>query len=224
MFGVIGGIAVAGAITAGAGAYSSRQASKAADKAGKRASQAAATELEFSMQQYEDWQAIYGPIQDRLSNYFQTTTASTMAAPGLQELQRSVQQTQERINAQVNLGKIDATAAQALRSQAELQGARGKAEIRMQAPLQLAQAQQSFIATGKGNPAAGGVIGALQGQQAYAQQQAMQQQQIAGQGAMAAGQAISSSISAYFDHQAYTQRTEALAAAGQAGMTAGAKL
>ena len=61
--------AVAGATVIGAG----MQASSASDAA-DAAAQASAEELAFAQQQYDDWQEVYGPIQDNLSDYYSNLT------------------------------------------------------------------------------------------------------------------------------------------------------
>jgi hypothetical protein len=78
-------------ITAGTavlGAYSSN---KAAKSAGKDASRANAAAMAFERQKYDDWNAVYGPIQDNLANYYSGLDGDIIATRGLEAYEREYQ-------------------------------------------------------------------------------------------------------------------------------------
>lgn len=144
-----GAVAIAGA-TVVAGSMSSSAASDAS-AASAEASQA---QLDFAMQQYDDWLAVYGPIQDNLSSYYSNLTPEYYEATGLEAIAKEQAETQEQIDASLaQRGITDSGVAASLDAQLEMDVARQNAQVRRDAPHQVMQQQQNFLAIGQGlNP------------------------------------------------------------------------
>ena len=208
MFG-IAGIIVSG-VGLAAGAASSYSAQKASDRAASKAESMGRSQLAFSQQQYDDWQAVYGPIQQRLSNYYMSLDANTFAAQGLNELNKQFTNVMAELDKDLARRGVDTPAADSIRAQMNLDYARNKAEIRQQAPMQLAAAQQDFLSRNTMNPAAAGVAGSMQDLQSMYGQQAATQMGIAQQSGAAVGQTLTNALTSYYSNKAYNDRTKAL--------------
>jgi len=155
---MVGAMIGSAAIGAASSASAAKKASSAADaqaQASREATdaslQASREQLAFQQEQYADWERIYGPIQERLSSYNQSLSSDTFAALGLQGLQQSYTQSRtnmDRALAQRGLSSSGA-AAESL-TELETQRTLGAAQIRQQAPQQVAEQQQSFLSAGLG--------------------------------------------------------------------------
>ena len=207
---LIGGAVIGGAASMSAASKAS-SAAKASAKAQKEATDASAKvalqQLEFSKQQYADWQAIFGPIQQNLADYYGSLDADKITALGLQNAQREFQASQaalEKTMAQRGIAGsgIEAAGQTAL---AAVQ-AQDKALIRTQAVDLAAQRKEKFLGLGLGlesslsgniqqsSGALSGVYQAAAGMAATNQQSALQQQAAAYN---AFGNVIGSSVQAY---------------------------
>ena len=188
--------AVAGATLVGAG-MQSRSASKATDAA----QQASAEQLAFQREQYEDWQEIYGPLQENLADYYSDLTPEFYEAIGLQNYEQELQQSMadiERSIAQSNLTDKSGVE-QSLLAQAELAGAEERADIRLQAERATQEDKTRFLQIGLGQNPAPSLGQTLAQRSATTQQIATQQQQAAGQATGQAVQAIGTALSGYFN-------------------------
>jgi len=186
-----------GVVSAGASLYGSIQAGKQADAASAAQQAGTSADLAFQEQQYADWQSVYGPIQDNLSTFYQNLSADSLIASGLQEY--GVQFAEQEKNIQRSFAQrgIDSPAQDFITSQAGLTQAENKAAIRNDAPLKLADAQQSFVSGNVRNPGAAGVSRSLQNQASFFGSQA---NRFAGQqqaGYQAAGTALNGAVDAY---------------------------
>ena len=185
--------------------HGANQAETNSRRAANKAYQASAERLAFAKEQYDDWQEVYGPIQENLSSFYQNLDPDTFAASGVQQLEEQFIQVQEDFQRSYAQRGIT-TGAQALAEQsAALQLAQGKAEIRQKAPLQVASAQQGFLNQNASNPNVSGVTNALGQQANHFQGQASHFQGQAQQGYAAAGQGINSAISSYVQDQQFRQ-------------------
>lgn len=168
------------------GAY---MAKKSADRATDRADEAAQEQLAFAREQYEDWQNVYGPLQENLATYYSDLTPEFYEAVGLESFQveqeRMLQNMQERF-AQSGIDSRSGIA-QSLTAQAELAGAESRAAIRRQAPLQAMEDKTRFLQIGLGQNPASSLQNVLSQQAGTLQNLATQQQ-------MAAGQAIGNAV------------------------------
>lgn len=216
MFGIAG--AIVGGIGIAAGVGTSVSAQRSADKASDKAVKQGQSELAFSQKQYDDWQAIYGPIQQRLHNYYMSLDANSFASRGLNELNKQYSAVLTELDKDLARRGVDSPAADSIKAQLGLDLARNRAEIRQQAPMQLAAAQQGFLASNTLNPAAQGVMGSMQGMQNMYGQQAAVQSNLAYQSGAAAGQTLTNTLTSYYSNKAYNDRTKALQSSQVGGL------
>lgn len=176
-------VAVAGASVAG-----SLISSNASSKASKSASAASKEQLEFDKQRYEDWKNVYGPIQDNLSSYYSNLTPDYYETLGLEAFELERNNAMDSIETSLaQRGITDSGIATQIKAEADLGAATTRAQIRRQAPAQLAQEQTNFLAVGQGANPANSVSNTLS-------QQANSARQTANSAASASGQAWNSAI------------------------------
>lgn len=148
----------AAAIGAGSSVMSAKSASKASKKATSSADAAAqlqyeasSEQLAFSKQQYEDWQNIFGPIQDNLSSYYKNLSSDTVASLGIQNIEKEyARSTQLLDQALAKRGITNSGATEAGLTQLEQTRMLGRAEVQTNAPMQAAQQKASFLSAGMG--------------------------------------------------------------------------
>lgn len=120
----------------------------AGSKAAKGATALDAAALAFSKQQYEDWKAIYGPLESNLAEFYNNLTPDYIEAQGLQAQQLAYQATQEKLTEFFAVNEIDSGVSADLFTKTALQNERDKAVIRADAPFKTAQLKQGFLALG----------------------------------------------------------------------------
>ena len=177
-----GWVAGAVVVSAGVSAYS-------ANKASKRAKKSSDATIAFEQEKYDDWQEVYGPLQDNLANYYENVSPDYYAATGLEAFEQQYQTALTRMDENLAQRGIDPSSglATSLESQAELDAAETRASIRRDAPLQAAEDKTRFLQIGLGQNPSSSLSSALQ-------QRANIQNQQAGQAQQAAGQAIAQAI------------------------------
>ena len=112
-------------------------------------------QLDFQKQQYEDWEAIFGPIQENLSSYYQNLTPDSYAAQGLQGLQQSYQVSRQNLDKNLaSRGISDSGVAAAAQTQLEASRMSIAAGIKQSANDQVTQQQSSFLGLGLGQQGA----------------------------------------------------------------------
>lgn len=213
---IIGSAVVGAAASANAAKSSSKAASKAASSADVAAQlqyEASSEQLAFSKQQYDDWQSIYGPIQDNLSSYYKNLSSDSVASLGIQNIEKEYSRSSQLL--EQSLAKRGITNSGATtQSMTQLESARmlGRAEVQANAPMVAAQQQQGFLNAGLGaqsqavsgiNSAFGNQISML-GQQAgnnLAQAQSYTNQAAAGYAGI--GSSVGQGINTYMTYNAY---------------------
>jgi len=184
------GTAVVGGIVSSKAADSAAEAQEQATAA---ASKAADDQLAFQKQQYQEWQDVYGPIQDNLAEFYQNYDAEEVTSLGLQNIEREYNQSKDSLIQEMAQRGMDTSGltASSLTALSAVKAAE-KATIRSQAPLQAAQAQQSFLGMGLGLESSlqQGIAGAY-GSQIGVQQRAAD---IFGQQAAAGAAGVGSAI------------------------------
>jgi len=147
---------VATVITAGTaiyGAVSSRNASKRASDVAQQSSEA---ELAFAREQYNQWQDIYGPIEDNLSKYYQALTPEQATTKGLQAFELERDNALKEVRATLDQRGIGTSG---IAGQAELEMAisssQERARIRAEAPMNTAREKLGFLSAGLGIDPAG---------------------------------------------------------------------
>lgn len=172
-----GAVALAGAAVVG-----SAMSKSSADKATRSADNAAAAELAFNQQRYDDWKEVYGPIQDNLANYYSSITPDMYEVQGLEAFNKEFEIQQQRLDETLaQRGIADSGIAAQLDLQQELGAAESRAKIRMSSPALAAEEQSRFLQIGLGQNPANSVAATLGNQAVLKAQNANQQQQVAGQ-------------------------------------------
>lgn len=163
---VIGGIAtIAGGAMGGGGG------SSGGGGLSKEQIQQQKDELQFTKDQYNDWQAIYGPIQKNLGAYYDSLTPEKLAVLGLQNQQKEFEQVRTSIKRDFAQRGLTGSGAED-KSMTDLAygNAVTRAGIRTDAPQKLAEEKMGFlgIGLGQGQGLLANVAGASQGvNQAY---------------------------------------------------------
>ena len=216
------GTAILGAAALGVGSslIAGNQASSSADKATNAQTAMNDAQLAFQQQQYDDWQAVYGPIQDNLSSFYQKLSPETFAASGLQQAQKQYDATQEQFQRTFAQRGITSGAQAMMEQQAALSLAQEKAQIRQQAPMQVATAQQGFLNQQVNNPATAGISNAMQNQANLFGQQATAYNAQSAQAYNAMGQNVQQGFQAYANYQ-QAQNLQNQAAANTMAASAG---
>lgn len=192
-----GNVAIAGATVIGASMQS-----KSASKSSKAASQASAEQLAFEREQYDDWQEIYGPLQENLADYYTNLTPEFYEAVGLQNYQQELQDTQSAISERIAQSGLSSRSGveQSLLAQAEIQGAEDRAQIRSDAERQTQEDKTRFLQIGLGQNPSSSLSQTLAQRSSNLQSIANQQQQAAGQATGAAVESVGNALSAYFNN------------------------
>jgi len=199
--------AIIGSAVVGAGAsiYAGNKSASAAKQASGQQAAAADSNLAFQQAQYADWQAVYGPVQDNLSNFYQNLSGDTLVASGLKNYEQQYAAAEQNLQRSFTQRGIDSPAQGLLTQQAALGTAEYKATLRNDAPLKVAQLKQGFLDHNVQNPAAAGVSQQLSAQANLYGNQAAQYNNQATAGYQAAGQAIQGGVSGYTQYQQYQQ-------------------
>lgn len=168
------------------------------DNAIASADRKATTELGFAQEQYDDWKATFGPIEDSLSTYYEDLTPDYVASQGLQALETERASALERITQSLaQRGLTGSGFDAAARTQLELSTATQKAQVRADAPSQVASEQLKFLSLGYGQNPQGQVQSVLSSQAATAETVSQAEQKAAG---AAIGTAISTAGTAIADY------------------------
>lgn len=187
--------AAIGSVAAVGGAVIS---SRGAKKAAQTAADAQGAQLEFDMQRYDDWQNIFGGLQENLSNYYNSISPDYYTAAGLEAFEQEREAQMTRLNetlAQRGL-QNSGLAATAKREDA-ISSAEARASIRREAPRQAREDQSRFLQIGMGQNPGSSVSSTLGNIAANATNNANAASTAAGQ---AVGQAISSVGKAFSDY------------------------
>lgn len=210
----------AAAIGAGSSALSAKSASKAskaatssADAAAQLQYEASSEQLAFSKQQYEDWQNIFGPIQDNLSSYYKNLSSDTVASLGIQNIEKEYARSSQLLDQSLAKRGI-ANSGATTQGITQLESARmlGRAEVQANAPMVAAQQKQGFLSIGLGvqqqatagiNSAYGNQISLLGQQATNATNQATNYSNQAAAGYAGIGSSVGQGINTYMTYNAY---------------------
>lgn len=188
------GIATAIAGSAVIGAVSSNNASK---RASKTAATASANELAFNQQRYDDWKAIYGGIQENLSEYYSNISPDLYEAQGLEQFQQEFETSQQRLSESLaQRGIVDSGLSAQLEQQQQIGGAQERARIRMSAPTLAAEEQSRFLQIGLGQNPASSVAATLANRTSQTSANAQNAQRAAGQATATALGEVGNAITA----------------------------
>src|SRR5690606_36525308 len=122
-----------------------KSASAARDSAGI-ADDAAMAQLDFAKEQYEDWKAVFGDIQDNLSTYYRNLTHDSYAAEGLQTFTRENREVIKSLRGNLEQRCLATSGAAAqLESDWSMFSAEQRALIRAEAPKKAAAEKLRFL-------------------------------------------------------------------------------
>lgn len=139
--GILGGVTDAVGLTDYAGA----------DKAQRQAMGFSEDQLEFTKQQYADWEAVYGPIQDNLGEYFNNLTGEDLANKNLATYAKEFQTASKKLKQTFSQRGIEGSGLEAAAITAmEAKGAEERAEIRGTAEDTVEQQKLGFLSAGLG--------------------------------------------------------------------------
>lgn len=176
------------AAVAGASVVGSVVSGRSADKASKRASSDSAAELAFAQEQYDDWQAVYGPVQDNLAAYYGNISPEYYEAIGLEAIEGEYEVIRNDLDrSMMQRGITDSGVALSLEKDLAINEAEAKADIRRMAPSMAAEEQSRFLQIGMGNNPSSSVSQALANRTASSQR-------IAETASAAAGKSIANTI------------------------------
>lgn len=145
----MGGAAVALGASAVVGVIAGDKADRRARKADKGARGIQREQLAFAREQYDDWAEIYGPIEQNLADYFGSLSTENIISQGLQNQQQEFKKAEVNIRQNIAQRGLEGSGIEAsLAQNLDLQNAVSKAQIRQQAPGQVAQQQAGFLAGG----------------------------------------------------------------------------
>lgn len=181
---------VAGAAIAAVGAIGgSIISSRASSKASKRAADAQDAQLSFDMERYDDWQNIFGGVQENLANYYNSISPDYYVAAGLEAFEKEREAQMGKLNETLaQRGLSNSGLAATVATENAISSAEARASIRREAPRQAREDQSRFLQIGMGQNPGSSVSSTLGNIATNAQTQANQASQ-------AAGQAMSSAIS-----------------------------
>ena len=181
---------VAGAAVAAVGAIGgSVISSRASSKASKRAADAQDAQLSFDMERYDDWQNIFGGVQENLSNYYNSISPDYYVAAGLEAFEKEREAKMGKLNETLaQRGLSNSGLAATVATENAISSAEARASIRREAPRQAREDQSRFLQIGMGQNPGSSISSTLGNIAVNAQTQANQASQ-------AAGQAMSSAVS-----------------------------
>lgn len=215
---ILGAAAIGGV----ASASSASKASKSANNATAAASQASAEQIAFAREQYEDWKATFGDIQDNLSAYYKNLTPETIQAQGAQALKQEYAATSQQLTQSLAQRGISGSGLEAqVMTDLATKQAQDQATLQVQAPMMAAQEKMKFLSLGlgqgQGQLATQGVSGAYSNQASLASQQASMYNQQAAQASQGIGASLSSGINSYLSYNAMQNQNALLSSALSAG-------
>jgi len=173
----------------------------ASSKAAKSAASSAQNELDFNKAQYNRWQEVFGPIQDNLSEYYQSLTPDYYEAAGLQAFEKENQAQMATLNEQLAQRGLTGSGLEAtLNRENAIDTAEQRAAIRVDAPAKAAAEQLNFLQVGMGQQSNINQTysQALANQTATAQQNANAASQASAQATSSAISTVGTALSDYW--------------------------
>jgi hypothetical protein len=108
-------------------------------------------QLAFQREQYDDWKAIYGDLQENLGNYYNSLDPKDYEARGLQAVQQEYQAAKTTLDRSLAQRGISSSGLQAAADTSfSQQLASARADVRLKAPDTVAREQMKFLGLGLG--------------------------------------------------------------------------
>ncbi len=143
-------------------AYASNRASSASDRATDAASDAEQARLDFEMEQWDEWQATYGNVEDQLAAYYETLTPTFRATQGLEAHEKEMNRMKKNVRETLDQRGIGTSGIAAqFEMETSISSAEERARIRAAAPLEVAREKLGFLQTGLGMQPQAGMRDAL---------------------------------------------------------------
>ncbi len=171
-----------------------------ANKSDKRANATAEASLAFDQKRYDDWKAVYGPIEKNLSSYYEQLTPAYYEARGIEAFNKEKEQALTTIRehyAQVGI-RPDSGLAVGAETALALTSAVTKADIRATSEQKVAEAKQSFLTAGAARDPSGDLSNTLRTNASNAALRADSANQAAGKAIGTAINATGTALSDYF--------------------------
>jgi hypothetical protein len=193
------GIAAVGAVSAN---VSSNKARHSADAQARNA-------VELEQNKLNDWNDVYGPVQDNLADYYNNLTPEYYETIGLENFEQEQQTAMTRLDESLAQRGLDPASgiSASLHAQSELEGAEGRAKIRRDAPRAVAEDKRSFLQIGLGQNPGSSLSRELSHQSDIAGRRADISEQAAGRATGTAIKAAGTALVDYLDTPEQTQQT-----------------
>lgn len=148
-------------VSAIAGVSSSQQAAASQDKVTRQAKKT----LDFQQGELDDWEEIYGGIEENLGEFYGNLTPEYVTTQGLEAQQKAYQEHVTGLTEQFARSGLTTGAQGDILARSALEDAKAKAAIRVEAPYKVAEEQKSFLSLGtaQGAQAKQGVVQGYQG-------------------------------------------------------------
>lgn len=174
--------------------------SSASSKASKRAASSEAAALGFEQQKYDDWQQVFGPLQDNLAKYYNSVSPDYYASAGLEAFQKERTQQLDTMTEQLAQRGLQGSGLEAsLKRSTAIDTAEKRAAIRVEAPKQAAEDKTRFLQIGLGQNPGASYSAALGNIANNANTNAQQAQLASGQATAAAVNTAGTALSDYFN-------------------------
>ena len=199
-------VAWVGAAVAAVGAVSSNV---AANKARGDARARAKNALELEQNKLDDWNDVYGPVQDNLAEYYNNLTPEYYETIGIENFEQEQQTAMTRLDESLAQRGLDPASgiSASLHAQSELEGAEGRAKIRRDAPRMVAEDKRSFLQIGLGQNPGSSLSQELVRQSNTANQRANMSEQEAGRATSTAISTAGTALVDYLDRPETPQQT-----------------
>ena len=152
-----------GAVIGAAGSVlGAGMAKSGADSAAKTAARTDKQRLKFEQDRYDDWKKTYGSVEENLSNYYNTLTPELRMTQGLQAFNEERDAAMTKLNENLAQRGISRSGlAAAIETESALQSAETRAQIRANAPMEVAKEKLGFLNAGLASNPANNVGNAL---------------------------------------------------------------
>jgi len=128
-----------------------QEALRASKEASSKSYNLTKEQIAFQKQQYNDWKAIYGDIQDNLGDYYQHLTATDWKNQNFTAIQQHYQSQVAQVHKLLAQRGLDTSGIEAsLDINSALQAAQAKANIEANADNYVAQQKMQFLGLGLG--------------------------------------------------------------------------
>lgn len=117
-----------------------------AEQASERAEALSAAELDFAMERYDDWKAIFGPLEENMADFYNNLTPEVLETAGLELQSEEFSKAREQAMTTLEQRGLTGSGLEAdFTAKSNLTSAESRAKIRRDAPFKVAEMQQGFL-------------------------------------------------------------------------------